>query len=79
MPHTAVPQRRALPEQQQFQQQPQQQQYDPNEFKGAEAPHIPHEAIETTEQLGEGEFGSVLKGIRFLKVFNPSSEFGVLL
>ena len=38
-------------------------QYDPNEFKGAEAPHIPHEALETTGQLGEGEFGSVLRGI----------------
>ena len=54
MPHTDVPQRRAPPQQQQEQHfQQQQQNYDPNEFKGAEAPHIPHEAIETTEQLGE--------------------------
>ena len=55
MPHTDVPQRRAVPEPQQSYQ-PQQQPYDPNEFKGAEAPHIPHEAIETTEQLGEVSF-----------------------
>ena len=55
MPHTDVPLRRAsqMPDQYGQQKQQQQQQYDPNEFIGAEAPHIPHEAIETTEQLGE--------------------------
>ena len=61
MPHTDVPARRA-------QQTPpdvinQNMVQDPNEFKGAEAPHIPSESLEFQDQLGEGEFGSVIRGI----------------
>ena len=59
LPHTDIPSRRAQPSPPQ----PSPSVYDPNEFKGAEAPHIPYEQLETTEQLGEGEFGSVLRKV----------------
>ena len=65
MPHSDVPARRAQPS-------PTDggrghngmpQQADINDFVGAEAPHIPAESLEFQQQLGEGEFGSVIQGI----------------
>lgn len=62
MPHTDVPARRAQPsppDMNSLSSPPP----DPNEFKGAEAPHIPSESLEFQDPLGEGEFGSVMRGI----------------
>ena len=65
LPHTDVPSRRAQPTPPPTHNPNSHQatNYDPNEFKGAEAPHIPYEQLEMTDQLGEGEFGSVLRGV----------------
>ena len=61
MPHTDIPARRAGP--QHHEQPPPPKLVDPNEFQGAQAPHIPPESLEMMNQLGEGEFGSVMQGI----------------
>ena len=64
MPHTDVPARRAQPSPpDHLGQNGRVDMSDPNEFKGAEAPHIPAESLEFQDQLGEGEFGSVIRGV----------------
>jgi len=64
IPHTDVPARRAQPsppEMSQMNIQPP----DPNEFKGAEAPHIPAESLEFQDQLGEGQGWKFVAGKQF--------------
>lgn len=60
MPHTDIPARRAGP---QHHEPPPPKPVDPNEFHGAQAPHIPPESLEMMNPLGEGEFGSVMQGV----------------